>query len=360
MRKLLKKKVRIFEKEISVFLILVISMIGLGSAALVPYFASLTGEVTVTQGLMVDGKNWESASFDYSESLTSLEKKQVTSGAHSLDNSASINAAVNIDSVCSGTDCAETNTIHDSVGLSTTLSWVAGSDVEATLSGNTVNLVASGAPTQSPWIASESRIRIDSIDSGIQKLSDLKNISWDVDVTSGYIAHVDVLIDTDSDGISDDALVFEYAKINPSVGCDEGIGSYPTGAGLNTFDDKGIVNGSAYAWLSSGAAGPGCVEAGGFYTSTLDGWIAGHVGNGKSIDGETPVIAIEIEVDGWIADSESEVSNILINGVPKVIETLPNPVVVETGESQIFYVNSEFPKMLTPDTYTITTTVNVA
>lgn len=50
MRKILKKKVRIFEKEVSVFLIAIVAMIGLTSAALVPYISGLiTGTVSVEQ-----------------------------------------------------------------------------------------------------------------------------------------------------------------------------------------------------------------------------------------------------------------------------------------------------------------------
>ena len=49
MKKLLKKKVKLFGKEVSVFLIVMIAMVGLGSAALVPYLSGMiTGTVTVS------------------------------------------------------------------------------------------------------------------------------------------------------------------------------------------------------------------------------------------------------------------------------------------------------------------------
>jgi hypothetical protein len=48
MKKIMQKKVKIFEKEISVFLIAMIAVIGVGTAALVPYLSTvLTGGVTV-------------------------------------------------------------------------------------------------------------------------------------------------------------------------------------------------------------------------------------------------------------------------------------------------------------------------
>jgi|GEM_PF-1279258 len=138
------------------------------------------------------------------------------------------------------------------------------------------------------------------------RLKDIYTIMWDAYVTAGYMPHVDVILDFDEDGAGDDALVFEYAKVD-SEDCDDA--PYPTGS-INTFDDKGIVDDDAYAWLGSGPAGP-CGDPG-FIHGSLADWKAGTVD--ASVDGDTKVIALEIEVDGWIEKSESYVTSIELNG----------------------------------------------
>jgi len=364
MKRLLKKKVNIFGKEISAFVIALFG-VALVSAALIPYFGQIICTVTVSQGLTLDGKSWDDATITYSESLTSLEAKMISSGKHLLENGADTSAVANLDTVCTGTDCGQITTTHDTVGLSTTWSWVAGANADASISEDTVTLTVAGSPSQAPWVASEARIRIDADDvenllglGSDLTLNDIKNISWDVNVNSGYIAHVDILIDTTSDDLADDALVFEYAKVNPAH-CEET--PYPAGP-MNTFGTLGIVDDNAQAWLSSGNAGPLCTlnKSARFYIYTLSDWKVGQTANSKTISGTTKVIALEIEVDAWIYDSESEVKDILINTIHKPTETLNNPVNIASTEDLTFYVNTDFPKMLTPETYTLTTTVNPA
>lgn len=140
------------------------------------------------------------------------------------------------------------------------------------------------------------------------RLKDLYTIEWDAEVMMGYAPHVDVLLDFNEDGVADDALVFEYAKVNPND-CDDAA-DYPTGS-IDTFDDKGIVDDTAYAWLNSGPAGP-CGDPS-FIHGSLADWKAGLVSAG--IDGMTKVHSLEIEVDGWIAESESFISSIMLNGL---------------------------------------------
>ena len=162
MKRLLKKKINIFGKEISAFVIALFG-VALVSAALIPYFGQIIGTVTVGQGLTLDGQNWDGASIVYSESLTSLEAKMISSGEHLLENNANVNAVIDLDTNCTGTDCSEISTTHDTVGLSTTWSWVAGANANASLSGDTVTLIAD--EHASDWSdASEARIRIDADD----------------------------------------------------------------------------------------------------------------------------------------------------------------------------------------------------
>ncbi len=194
----------------------------------------------------------------------------------------------------------------------------------------------------------EKRIFISAEDASVETLDALTSMTWDVNGT-GYIAHVDVLIDTTGDGIANDALVFEVAKVDPS-NCEKTSEPYPTGV-QNTLG-RGIVNGSAYAWLSSGAPGPGCITevttvAGTFYTNTLTNWKAGYQGVSRT----TKVIGFELEVDNWISPSNSNIKNILING--DSIEVSIKPL-----DFLNFNVDTEF-DLLNVGEYTITTTVDV-
>ncbi len=140
-------------------------------------------------------------------------------------------------------------------------------------------------------------------------LADFNTMSWDVDVDAGYIAHVDVIIDIDGnlETTGDvDALVFEYAKVDPFIGCDEGIGNYPTGDDINTFGDKGIVDSEAKAWLGSGVSG-GCTTQ-----AFIDNWRT--LAEWQTEYPSATILRFEIEVDNWIETSSSEVSYIVING----------------------------------------------
>jgi hypothetical protein len=168
-------------------------------------------------------------------------------------------------------------------------------------------------------------------------LNDLSTLSWAQYVTEGYMAHVDVLLDLDNDGVydtGDDALVFEGAKVN-TAHCD--ATPYPTGA-LTTFGSTlgEEINSGSYAWLSSGPAGGCSTGPETFFWHTLAAWKAGPEttqANGKTISGSTKVLALEFEVDGWIAASEAYLDDITLNGV--VIENFD----VQTTQVQDTQVN---------------------
>lgn len=176
-----------------------------------------------------------------------------------------------------------------------------------------------------PGTTCEKRITIEASDTGVTTLESLESISWDAVVLAGYLPHVDVFLD------NGEVLVFEYAKVQPV--CDNA--PYPTGS-LNTFADKGIVDDTAKAWLSSGVPGP-CgdptFEAG---YKNLSDW--------KAFYPTANVLRFEIEVDAWISPSSSEVSDILING--EITSTtgvlystnLPQTIVLPTG-TNTFSVN---------------------
>jgi len=184
---------------------------------------------------------------------------------------------------------------------------------------------APGAP-----VGTDSTIYVPGSTVSLTTLNDLSSISFQQDVSAGYLGHVDVRLDINGNGVYDsgidDVLVFEYAKVD-STNCDNA--PYPTGA-LNTFDDKGIITDSSYAWLSSGPAGP-CGDPG-FFHHTLADWKAGQTYGGKTIDGNTQILAIEFEVDNWISDSTSVISSLEVNTLP--VENIPltnNPEVMLNG-----------------------------
>lgn len=75
MKKLMKKKVKIFGREISVFLIAMIAIIGVGSAALVPYLSNMvTGDVQIDspfqahikEGILTGSDTFDSNSIEVS------------------------------------------------------------------------------------------------------------------------------------------------------------------------------------------------------------------------------------------------------------------------------------------------------
>lgn len=184
----------------------------------------------------------------------------------------------------------------------------------------------------------DSMVYVSAADAGVSTVGDLDTISWDSNNLLGYASHVDVLIDTDSDGVADDALVFEYAKVDAND-CDD-VADYPIGE-FDTFADKGTIGASSYAWLSSGPAGP-CGDSV-FDTGhkTLTEW--------KVLN--YSIIGFDFEVDNWIQDSDTDISHILINGASVEVSLSP-------GESLDFRVNTEFGLGVFGN-YTITTEVSV-
>lgn len=157
----------------------------------------------------------------------------------------------------------------------------------------------------------EARIRI-TMPAGTT-LDDITFVSWREYLVAGYPPHLDIKIDKDGNGTEDDALVFEYAY-NSETHASAG---QPTYGALNdawyqTFSDDGNgpaeITDTANAWLSSGPPGP--LDDPSFIYGTLAEWKAGIVS--ASANGTTPVIALEIEVDNWIAQTEAYVDGIAI------------------------------------------------
>jgi len=107
MKKLMKKKVNVFGKKLPVFVIALFA-IGLVSAALLPWFGVITGNVTVSQGLLVDGKSMLDSGniVETWAPFTSLEEKTFLD-AHWLDNQASVEAVVSLVPACLATGSSD-------------------------------------------------------------------------------------------------------------------------------------------------------------------------------------------------------------------------------------------------------------
>ena len=163
-------------------------------------------------------------------------------------------------------------------------------------------------------------------------LGDIESISWWEYLVSGYPPHVDIIIDVnESEDITEDALVFEYAYNDTAWHYDlyeSSTYGAETGGWFQTFsDDTGgpvaIAGTAALGWLSSQASGaPGDAD---FYAGTLADWQAGSVdtsGLGLTINSSTPVLRLEIEVDDYIAQTEAFVDDveIIIGGITYTID----------------------------------------
>jgi len=311
MKKLMKKKVSLFGKSFSVFAIVMVAMIGLVAAALIPYFGLITGMVTVDQGLTWDGENWDAdLVFDFdNEDTTSLDAETFTSN-HYLENTANVDAEFNLVTTCeaTGDGCDD-------------IEW--GYEYLLDNSAGTCD----NYPAEGWREECEKRVVLNAP----MALSDLDTISWSANVMDGYAPHVDVILDNGK------SLTFEYATIDSD--CNDPA-SYPTGEIL-TFDDMGIVDVNAYAWESlPGACGDAAFDA---QHLTLAAW--------KSVYPTANIVRIDLEIDNWISASDSDVSSILINGNSVEASGLM------AGSKLYFDFLVDFPKMLKPDTYTITTNV---
>jgi len=174
--------------------------------------------------------------------------------------------------------------------------------------------------------ADEARIVI-TMPSGF-KLGDLDSIAWSEYLVAGYPPHVDVILDLNEDntyGSEDDALVFEYAY-NDVSHATEGSPTYGamTDAWYATFSDDtngpASITDTSMAWATKGAPGPlgGTFGEYNFFFKSLADWKAGvtYTADGqseKTIDSDSIVLRLEIEIDSYIVNTEAYVKAIRVN-----------------------------------------------
>ena len=327
----MKKKVNLFGKGIPVLAIFVLGM-ALVSAALIPYFGKITGLVTVNQGLTWDGAKWDAdLKFDFdTQTTTSLEEKTFTSD-HYLENTANVDAEFSLVTTCLE-NCDE--------GIPQGINWWYEYDLDT---GTNLGL------------GDEDRIYIRAEDVGVVDLDDLTSMSWEVYTALGYPPHVDIILADDIDGIVNiDSITAEMSVDHNNMGIVDIANNLPM-KWVKTFeltsgDGHGIIVDSTIFWVTR--LGSGTVNAPYGTLAELKVGTVQNLGNNQiTISGATKVLGFEIEVDNWIANTKAKVRNIDISGNSCEVSGL------KADDTLYFDFKVDFPKMLVPAEYTITTKV---
>ncbi len=149
-------------------------------------------------------------------------------------------------------------------------------------------------------------------------LGDLDTISWKAWTVAGYPAHVDIILGDDIDGILNiDSLTAETNQIGDSWIS----GSQTYGSWLDTFEYSvgsrvaEIDTTNTIIWVTRLGAGPGDAPH-----ATLADWRTStytslDIGDPTiTIDADTVILRLEIEIDNWILDTEVYIDDITING----------------------------------------------
>ena len=373
MKKLMKKKVNVFGKKLPVFMIALLG-IAVVSAALITSWGTITGLVTVSRGLKLDGFNWDSTDASLTQtwdSFTSLEEKTLSSTVHYLDNTATVDAEFGLTTAC--TDNGAVNCDGD---VETTVEYLLDSDL----------IVWDDSTGYNNAGFEEGREVITIILPEGTTLGNMGDIDFDEYVNNGYPASVNILLDVNDDKVfdslkdletgylttgADDVLKIEWAY---NGGIDAGylhadayMNSDNSGYSTWLFGGMGTIDGTTNAWLYSGK--PGVIGDTEFNDGTLAEWETGldrgttcwFVKEASGFESETcadvtinqntPVYGIQIESLGFIAASSSKIKNIKVDTTYYEMSGLP------AGEQTDFDFLVEFSKMLMPDDYTITTTV---
>ena len=284
-----------------VVIIATLFVVSFVSAVLITYFGNITTTVDVERAITLGGVGCSSNVC--SQSLTAFGGETAATTEYNLSSQTSVDIDVSIVSTITPTD----------------------GGVESVTAVYT--LYAEGTNPR------EDRIRITGSDAGLTDLDSLTNISFSQNVSEGYIGHIDIRLE-------DKTLVFEYAKVDPT-NCDNA--PYPTGL-QNTFGDKGIVDSDAYGWLASGVAGYCGLPEFDDNHKSLAQW--------KISDGTKNIVALEFEVDSWIATSKSRLKDIRVNGV------LQNTIIIQSEQDVVFDNEIKFADGA-EGTYTIETEVQV-
>ncbi len=118
MKKLMKKKLSLLGKEFSVLALVAIMMVGLASAALLPYFGVITGNAVVSQSVTIDGQDYLEAGItgDWDGDFVagdSVIDCDIDGNGYNLKNNANSPVTVDLETSClatGGNDCVGIDT----------------------------------------------------------------------------------------------------------------------------------------------------------------------------------------------------------------------------------------------------------
>jgi len=356
MKRLLKKKINFFGKEVSVFLVAILG-VALVSAALVSYYGQINQEVTIASGVAFTGPVGICSDNVCTETGVALSScESVESGEYEVDSSTSAVVPLSI----------ETTGDNPEEGVTTSTEFL----LDA---------------TEIPWDDINGYIGADFaagreyvtvLTEGLT-LGDLNSLVFEQMVLEGYPASVNILLDVDGDGVFDgkkdlttgyltggeydDVLKIEWAYngVRPAFPYTD-AGDY--NRWFDVFDDVSVIDDTTNAWLYS--VKPGDVE---IVEGTLAEWKTGksrgttcyyvddswksETCEDITVDSNTVVYGIQIESLGWIAASKSKVRNIKING-----GSVEQPSLLAQDDLR-FKTLTEVDCLAQPAVYTLQTTV---
>jgi len=165
------------------------------------------------------------------------------------------------------------------------------------------------------------------------KLGDIESISWWVYAASGYPPHIDFTLDCNGDNVVDNEDMLTAEMNLNCVGAPKSIAtltgeiSYNT-TWLQTFeltsgDGFSAITDNTTFWVTKMGSGDLNAPSG-----TLGQWKSGIVDSDPEsemttpvIDGNAPVVKLEIEVDNWVRQTDAYVDDIeiVIDGVTYTI-----------------------------------------
>jgi hypothetical protein len=339
-----KRQVRILGKTVPVWALATLAMVGLGSAALLTYYGTITANVSVAQSILLDGQNVNTGSLMVNDTITEPAPGGETfCFYHTLKNQASVSATLNLANTCASTlgeypTCGGVSTNYAQVDYFT----VANPDnnvaqyhferslvpYDTSISGVIQTINADGSIYNSGYYASTGT------GPGFYLLPvPMGKLDGTTISGNGQFA-VNVWFDVDKDGIfnwngnnfvnvSSDGYGFDNQNGNPS--------------GNSTL----VLNSSTSIFLTTAT---GSCAAG---TYTL-----GYIEANCTMDSSTPVYV-------WVGNNNVGSSTIYsINGVPPAFNT--NNIVLQSGQTLQFGSCYSFAINIAPATYTITTHVNPA
>jgi len=304
----MKKKVNVFGKSVPVLAIFVLGL-AVVSAALLGYYGVITGSVIVGQGLFLDDKAWDDTTITYSASLTSLEEETVSSGLHDLANKADVIAKVKLMTTC---DEAGTGDGCNDVTITPVFELSIPSETAPNLVQDRVVVEANGI--------------------AVDEISTLNFKYKLTETTTGYSPYFVLVFGTNDDGVGDTWAV-----------------SLQDTETANVWHTHG--NGLSYHNVGT------CTQS-----SLCD-----LAGLKSQLSGTAKLLQVKAMIGYWgdMTATTVLVKNLEVNGVDLVDNGLiikqydgSDPDDSENGDVIVdFSIETYFPQMMIPDTYTITTKV---